>query len=102
MDASWLEFRDDVGNLISRRHFPSRKTAYEKGYAVIEKINDGLGLLISSASNSIEFRQTNFRVLLSHLTDLISEHHFEIRMSILSRAFEGQYSAVDKIWLSRF
>jgi hypothetical protein len=94
--ASWLEFRDDEGKLVSRKHFPTYKWVYEKGYAVIERIHDDLGQLISRASNSPEFGKTYFRILVSHLTQLISQHHFETRMTILSRAFEGLFNAVDK------
>src|SRR5574341_297910 len=64
--ASWLEFRDETGKLVSRKHFPSSKAPYEKGYAVIdESIHGGLGHLISVASKSPEFNKTFFRVLVS-------------------------------------
>jgi hypothetical protein len=95
--APWLEFRDDEGKLVNRKHFPTYKGGYDKGYAVIEIIHDDFGQLISRASNSPEFGQTYFRILVSHLTELISQHHFETRMTILSRAFEGLFSAMDKL-----
>jgi hypothetical protein len=94
--ASWLEFRDAEGRLVSRKHFPTYKWVYEKGYAIVERIHDDLGQLISRVSNSPEFGQTYFRVLVSHLTQLILQHHFETRMTILSRAFEGLFKSVDK------
>lgn len=94
--ASWLEFRDNEGKLVSRKHFPTYKWVYDKGFAVIERIHDSLGQLISRASNSPEFGKDYFRILVSHLTQLISQHHFETRMTILSRALEGLYNAVNK------
>ncbi|MBK9209133.1 MAG: hypothetical protein IPL71_12850 [Anaerolineales bacterium] len=89
--ASWLEIRDDEGKLIRREHFPSKKTAYEKGYSAIsESLHNGLGHLLSVASNSLEFNQTYFRVLISHLIDLLPySRHFENTMTVLTRAIEG-------------
>lgn len=89
--ASWLETRDDIGKLIRREHFPSKKTAYEKGYAVIhEALNNDLSHLLSAASNSPEFNKTYFRVLISHLVDISSYfRNFENVMTILTRTIEG-------------
>jgi hypothetical protein len=88
--ASWLEFRDQDGILVSRKHFPNPKVVYEKGYAVIdEAIHSGLGQLISDASKSSEFREDYYRVLIGHLVEISSHgRHFENHMTILGRTFE--------------
>lgn len=89
--ASWLEFRNEEGKLVSRKHFSSHKTCYEKGYAVInESLHGGTGHLISVASNSSEFQKSHIRVLINHLTQVSSyNRHLENRMTILIRAIEG-------------
>lgn len=89
--ASWLEFRNEDGKLVSRKHFPSHKTSYEKGYAVInEGLHGGTGHLLSVASNSSEFQKTHIRVLINHLMQVSSyNRHLENRMTILIRAIEG-------------
>lgn len=88
--TSWLEFRDEDGKLVSRKHFPNPKIIYEKGYAVIdEAMHSGLGQLISAASKSSEFREDYFRVLIGHLVEINSRsRHFENHMTILGRTFE--------------
>jgi len=89
--ASWLEFRDENGNLVSRKHFYAPASYYKKGYAAIdESIHGGLGYLISVASKSPEFNRTYLSVLISQLTQVSSNtRHIENRMTILSRAIEG-------------
>jgi len=89
--ASWLELRDEEGKLLIRKHFPSHKTSYEKGYAVInEGLHGGTGHLLSVASNSLEFQETHIRVLINHLVQASSHNrHLENRMTILIRAIEG-------------
>lgn len=89
--ASWVEFRNEEGKLVSRKHFPSQKTSYEKGYAVInEGLHGGTGNLISIASNSSEFQKTYLGVLIKQLLQVSShKRHLENRMTILVRAIEG-------------
>ena len=89
--ASWLEFRDESGKLVSRKHFSAPKSHYEKGYAAIDEgIHGGLGHLMSVASKSQELKKTYLGVLISQLTQVSSNtRHIENRMTILSRAIEG-------------
>ncbi|GEM_PF-2822905 len=98
--ASWLELRDSEGKLVNRKHFPTLKTTYEKGYAVIDEFrHGGLGYLISLASNSPEFSQSYFRILINQLTHANLQNHAETRMTILSRAFEGLFEFARKLGL---
>ena len=64
VSASWLEFRDEQGELVSRKHFPTSKSQFERGFSVITEAihKGGLGLLISVASKSSEFNKTYLRV----------------------------------------
>jgi len=90
VDAAWIEFRDNSGNLVSRRHITQFETDYKKGYAVVdEALHAGIGQLISLASNSSEFGKSYFRVLLAHLVRLQSySRQIEDQMDLLCRAFE--------------
>lgn len=92
--ASWLEYRDEWGGLVSRKHFPSLDSCYTKGYSAIE---DSLGKLISLASKFSEFNETYFRVFLNQMSHLALSFHYENRMMILSRTFEGLYEHLNKI-----
>jgi hypothetical protein len=88
--ASWVEFRDDNGDLVSRKHITQFENEYKKGYAVInEPIHGGVGDLISMASNSPEFGKSYFRVLIGHLIRLQSySRQIEDHMDLLCRTFE--------------
>jgi hypothetical protein len=88
--AAWIEFRDDTGKLVSRKHIPQFETNYRKEYAIIdEAIHTGLGQLISLASNSPEFGQSYFRVLIAHLVRLQPySRHIEDQMDLLCRTFD--------------
>lgn len=93
VQAAWLEYRDAKGKLVSREHFPSLNVCYTKGYGVTK---DNIGKLISLASNFVEFNNTYFGVFTNQLTHLITTYHFENRMMILTRAFEGLYEYLNK------
>lgn len=90
VSAAWVEFRDDDGKLVSRKHIPQFETDYKKEYAVIdEAIHGGLGHLISLASNSSEFGKSYFRVLIAHLIRLQPySRHIEDQMDLLCRSFD--------------
>jgi len=90
VSASWLEFRDENGKLVSRKHFPTIKEQYQEGYAVINEIwHGGLGHLISLASRSPEFREDYCRILITHLIEINSiGYHLENRMTNIARTFE--------------
>lgn len=91
VSASWIEFRDDKGNLVSRKHIAQFETEYKKGYAPIDgTIHAGLGHLISVASNSQEFGKPYFRFLIAHLVRLQSySRQIEDHMDLLCRTFDG-------------
>ena len=42
VSALWLEIRDKTGKLVRRRHFPTLKSSYEKGYAVIPRFSEDI------------------------------------------------------------
>lgn len=88
--ASWIEFRDANGALVSRKHIHQFKSEYKREYAVIdEPIHGGLGHLISVASNSPEFGKSYFRVLVAHLVRLQSySRQIEDHMDLLCRTFD--------------
>jgi hypothetical protein len=88
--ASWIEYRDESGNLVSRKHIAQIEFEYSKGYAVIdEALHGGLGHLISTASNSPEFGKLYFRVLIAHLLRLQSySRQIEDHMDLLCRTLD--------------
>lgn len=93
VQAAWLEYRNAKGKLISRKHFPSLDVCYTSGYAAVK---ENTGKLISLASNFNEFNDTYFSVFTNQLAHLTSTSHFENRMMILTRAFEGLYEYLNK------
>lgn len=93
VQAAWLEYRDSKEKLVSRKHFPSLDVCYKSGYAVVK---ENIGKLISLASNFDEFNDTYFSVFINQLAHLISTSHFENRMMILTRTFEGLYEYLNK------
>jgi hypothetical protein len=88
--ASWIEFRDEIGKLVSRQHITQLGNEYQKGYAIInEAIHGGLGHLITIASKSQEFGKSYFRVLIAHLIRLQSHsRQIEDHMDLLCRTFD--------------
>ncbi len=90
--AAWIEYRDENGKLVKRKHIGGQfDAAYQKEYTVIdEAIHSGLGHLLSIASNSPEFGKPYFRSLIAHLVRLQSygrqiEDHFDL----LCRTFDS-------------
>jgi hypothetical protein len=88
--ASWIEFRDENGKLVSRKHIQQFENDYKKEYAMInEAIHGGLGHLITVASNSSEFGKSYYRVLIAHLIRLQSfSRQIEDHMDLLCRTFD--------------
>jgi hypothetical protein len=88
--ASWIEFRDETGNLVSRKHIMQLGAEYQNGYAIInEAVHGGLGQLITVASNSQEFGKSYFRVLIAHLIRLQSHsRQIEDHMDLICRTFD--------------
>ena len=93
VQASWLEYRDIKGKLVSREHFPSHDVCYTSGYAVVK---DNIGKIISLASNFDEFNDTYFSVFTNQLSHLTTTSHFENRMMILTRTYEGLFEYLNK------
>lgn len=88
--ASWIEFRDEMGKLVSRQHNMQLGDEYQKGYAIInEAVHGGLGHLITVASKSQEFGKSYYRVLVAHLIRLQSySRQIEDHMDLLCRTFD--------------
>jgi hypothetical protein len=89
--ASWIEFIDESGKLVSRKHITQLEAEYKKGFAIIdETIHGGLGHLITVASKSPEFGKSYYRVLIAHLIRLQSySRQIEDHMDLLCRTFDA-------------
>ena len=85
--APWVEFRDNMGELVERRHFWLKNEDYREGYSVINEIFHGAtGLILSLANKFDEFHTTSFRSLINNLISLNSySRHHETAMALSSR-----------------
>lgn len=89
--AAWIEYRDENGQLVNRKHIGQFDSPYQKEYAVIdEAIHGGLGHLLSMASNSPEFGKPYVRSLIAHLVRLQSySRQIEDHFDLLCRSFDS-------------
>ncbi|MHB8856954.1 MAG: hypothetical protein ACYC6K_10090 [Bellilinea sp.] len=86
----WIEFRDKLGNLVSRKHVLTIKSEYKEGYAIISESNNlGISQLLSAASIANAFHEDYYHVLLTHLARLQSfSRQIEDHMDLLCRTFD--------------
>ena len=86
----WIEFRDKLGNLVSRKHVLTIKSEYKEGYAIISEFNNlGISQLLSAASIAKAFHEDYYHVLLAHLARLQSfSRQIEDHMDLLCRTFD--------------
>jgi hypothetical protein len=88
--APWIEIRDEKGMLLERKHIYHHDTHYRKGYAAIEEpLHNGIGQLLTCASNSEEFGKSYFRVLIAHLIRLQPYgRQIEDHLDLICRTFD--------------
>jgi hypothetical protein len=90
--APWIEFADEHGRLIRRTHVQLGTTLLQHGEGFLNDVihRGGLGLLLTCASRSAEFKKSYFRVAMNHLLlGIRDSQSLEDKISHLSRALEG-------------